>query len=503
MEDTLRTRVRLGAFEVDLRAGELRSDDRTVRLQEQPFQILLMLIGRGGETVTREEIQKKLWPNDTVVDWDHSINAAIKKLRHAFGDSADSPEYIETVARRGYRLLVAATPVPCNNNGDDAKLVRRDEPKAPNGTALVIQPTPEDLPPAPAAAPVMLVERRRSSNGSLVGKKVSHYRVLEVLGGGGMGMVYKAEDLKLERHVALKFLPDELAWDPVALRRFQREARTASSLDHPNICTIYKVEEHEGQPFLVMPLLQGGTLRDRLASLACQRQTFAVDDLLNVALQICAGLHTAHAHGIIHRDIKPANIFLTLSGQAKILDFGLAKLATANKETSSDVLYFETDALLGGATRISRRTADPTLTLLGVALGTAGYMSPEQVRGEKLDARTDIFSFGVVLYEMATGQRAFNSAVPVTVEEVILKDSPVPVRDLNPEIPPQLEAIIARALEKDRESRYQTAVEIGRDLEGVLNAGNAAAVTPTLTSMRRWLTWLAGSRFAWRSSSTT
>lgn len=457
-----------------------------------------MLIGRGGETVTREEIQKKLWPNDTVVEWDHSINAAIKKLRQAFGDSADSPQYIETVARRGYRLLVSATPVPChNNNGADPKPLRRTQVMAPNGTAAVVPPVPQEASTAcDAAPPENFVERRRPGNGSLIGKKVSYYRVLEVLGGGGMGMVYKAEDLKAERHVALKFLPDELAWDPIALQRFQREARTASSLDHPNICTIYKVEEHEGQPFLVMPLLQGETLRDRLATMASRHQTIALDELLNVALQICAGLDAAHTRGIIHRDIKPANIFLTLSGQAKILDFGLAKLAMAGKESGSDALYFETDALLGGAARISRPPADATLTRQGVALGTAGYMSPEQVRGEKLDARTDIFSFGVVLYEMATGRRAFNRAAPVTVEEAILQDTPMSVRDLNPEIPPRLEAIILRALEKDRERRYQTTVEIGRDLQQVLNACNAAAVTSTLTSMRRLLTWLAGSRSA-------
>jgi serine/threonine protein kinase len=459
-----------------------------------------MLIARGSETVTREEIQKRLWPNDTVVEWDHSINAAIKKLRQAFGDSADSPEYIETVARRGYRLLVSATPIPCHNNNDaPAKPPRRTLPKPPDETPLVIHADPGYAPPAPDAEPrVDFVERRRSTNGNLIGKKVSHYRVLEVLGGGGMGMVYKAEDLKLERHVALKFLPDELAWDPVALQRFQREARTASSLDHPNICTIYKVEEHEGQPFLVMPLLQGETLRDRLAAIANQHRTIAVDSLLNIALQICAGLDAAHARGIIHRDIKPANIFLTLSGEAKILDFGLAKLAMASKECGSDALYFETDALLGGTTRISIRPADATLTRQGAALGTAGYMSPEQVRGEKLDARTDIFSFGVVLYEMATGRRAFNRAAPVTIEESILKDTPAGVHDLNPNVPAPLEAIIVRALEKDRDRRYQTVVEIARDLQQVLNAYNAAAVTSTLTSMRRLLMWLAGSHSASR-----
>ena len=456
-----------------------------------------MLIAGRGETVTREEIQKKLWPNDTVVEWDHSINAAIKKLRHAFGDSADAPAYIETVARRGYRLLVSPAPLPSHNHqGADAKPLRRTQPTVSNVSAVLIGSGREEAPPTRDAAKPEFVERRRSPNGSLIGKKVSHYRVLEVIGGGGMGMVYKAEDLKAERQVALKFLPDELARDPLALQRFQREAQTASSFDHPNICTIYRVEEHERQPFLVMPLLQGETLRDRLATMASQQQTIAVDDLLHIALQICAGLQAAHVRGIIHRDIKPANIFLTLSGQAKILDFGLAKLA--NKKTASDIYRFPTDTLPIGAARISRRTTDATLTRMGVALGTAGYMSPEQIRGEKLDARTDIFSFGVVLYEMATVRRAFKSAAQVNLEEAILQDTPAAVRDLNPEIPPRLEAIIDRALEKDRERRYQTSVEIGRDLQELANALKPSATSSSGTSMRRWFTWLAGSRFALR-----
>ena len=302
----------------------------------------------------------------------------------------------------------------------------------------------------------------------LIGKKVSHYRVLEVLGGGGMGVVYKAEDLKLGRRVALKFLPEELASDQAALKRFESEARAASALNHPNICTIYEVEEHEGQPFLVMELLEGQTLRDLIATKATAKISLELKELIKLAVQITAGLEAAHQQGIIHRDIKPANIFVTSQGQAKILDFGLAKLFLTETTTAESPAMDGSDAesqRIRNLDTESFTASSPFLSRTGVAMGTAGYMSPEQIRGEKLDARTDLFSFGLVLYEMATGQRPFTGDTAAALHNSIQNDTHAPAHELNPKLPAMLEVIINRALEKDREVRYQTASEIRADLD--------------------------------------
>ena len=409
-----------------------------------------MLVDADGEIVTREQIMRKLWPNDTVVEFDHSINAAIKKLRKALSDPVETPLYIETVARRGYRLLM---PVARLEQGQEAAAHRLAAQAVATIQASAAKPDEAWQAPADSV--------------SLIGKKVSHYRVLQVIGGGGMGLVYRAEDLKLGRQVALKFLPDELAWDTVALRRFEREARTASSLDHPNICTIYEVEEHDEQPFLVMQLLEGKTLRDRLAAVAAEKTTLPLDELLDIAIQIAAGLEAAHAKGIIHRDIKPANIFLTISGQAKILDFGLAKAVTTAKEIGSDTVQLETGRVAVAGQPAKSIPPDATLTRLGVATGTAGYMSPEQIRGEKLDACTDIFSFGLVLYEMATGQRAFSGEMAAVLHDSILHNSPVPLRELNSTLPARLVSTIDKCLEKDRTLRFQSAAEVRTALEDV------------------------------------
>ena len=475
MQHAPSARVRFGGFELHLISGELSHGDGKVLLQEQPLQVLRMLIARDGDLVTREEIKSKLWPNDTIVEFDQSINAVIRNLRKALGDSADQPAYIETLARRGYRLKV---PVEWIAEPSDEVVEVGD------GVAARMQPEP-----------------------SLIGQKVSHYRALEVIGGGGMGMVYRAEDLKLGRQVALKFLPPELAWDAVALQRFEREARAASSLDHPNICTIYEVEEHEGQPFLVMQLLQGETLRDRLSHFAQANQKIAINELLDISVQICDGLQAAHAKGIIHRDIKPANIFLTTSGQVKILDFGLAKLVGVAEQSGSDGLQLQPDSSPAAPQPAPSNLPDATLTRFGTALGTAGYMSPEQVRGEKLDPRTDIFSFGLVLYEMATGQRAFTGETAAVVHDAILKRLPIPIHNLNPSVAPRLEQIVGKALEKDRERRYQSATKVGSDLRSL--AADRPAPVAEVSARRHqrlaglmatlsgvpWWTWFVAASF--------
>jgi serine/threonine protein kinase len=337
----------------------------------------------------------------------------------------------------------------------------------------------------------------------LAGEVVSHYRILDGLGGGGMGLVYRAEDTRLGRQVALKFLPEESVKDPAALGRFEREARSASSLEHPNICPIYEFGEHDGQPFLVMQLLEGQTLRELISSAGIGKPPLQLDKLLDLAIQIADALDAAHKKGIIHRDIKPANIFITSQGQAKILDFGLAKLARVATAVGDDMESDTRDhgTAAGAPNEAAPQTArDLFLSRTGVAMGTAGYMSPEQVRGEKLDARTDLFSLGLVLYEMATGQRAIAGDSGPALQEAILKQAPTPARQLHPELPVKLERIIQRALEKDREARYQTAAELRADLEAsrhdmesthvVRWAGLAAVVAVILiTGTILWIAW--------------
>jgi len=261
----------------------------------------------------------------------------------------------------------------------------------------------------------------------LTGTVISHYRILDGLGGGGMGLVYRAEDIKLGRRVAIKFLPEESAKNPAALGRFQREARSASALEHPNICPIYEFGEHEGQLFLVMQLLEGQTLRELISAAGLGKSPLPFDKFLDFAVQIADGLDAAHRKGIIHRDIKPANIFVTSQGQVKILDFGLAKLTRG-----TGGLYLESHeqepVLIDPKDGQATQPPDPMLSRTGVAMGTAGYMSPEQARGENLDARTDLFSFGLVLYEMTTGQRAFQGDTAPVLRDAILERAPIPVR---------------------------------------------------------------------------
>jgi serine/threonine protein kinase len=420
MSEKTRHLYEFGPFRLDPKECLLNLDGTPVPLPPKAFEALLFLVENAGHLVDKDELMRRLWP-DTFVE-DGNVAKHVSLLRKILSEATNGREYIETIPKRGYRFV--------------AEVRDLEDPRTSS-------------------------QHPAESGASLIGKKVSHYRVLQVLGGGGMGVVYKAEDLKLGRSVALKFLPEELASDAVALKRFEHEARAASALNHPNICTIYAVEEHEGQPFIAMELLEGRTLRELLAEQASaagngsKRGTLPTAELLNIAIRIVNGLDAAHLKGIIHRDIKPANIFVTSQGQVKILDFGLAKLQ------ESEALDSRPEPLAE-----PRQASNPVLTLTrtGTTVGTAAYMSPEQVRGEKLDARSDLFSFGLVLYEMAAGQRAFPGETIPELHAAILEQSPTPLRELNLGVSAKLETVVNRGLEKDRQLRYQSASEMRAEL---------------------------------------
>ena len=304
----------------------------------------------------------------------------------------------------------------------------------------------------------------------MVGQTVSHYRVLGKLGGGGMGVVYEAEDTRLGRRVALKFIPDHLVRDQRSLERFTREARAASQLNHLNICTIHDIEDNDGHPFIVMEKLEGESLKQRIREQEGPSHAMPTDEVIEIAMQVADALAASHAKGIVHRDIKPANIFLTPGGQVKILDFGLAKLTKDGKVGTS------TDSSL-----------EESLTQVGVIPGTAVYMSPEQARSEDLDVRTDIFSFGVVLYEMATGKKPFTGTNVVTTLHAVINSKPAPPRSVNPAVPKELEAIIGKAMEKDRDQRYKNAAEMKTDLSRLQQDRNKEARAESDSSLQSGL----------------
>jgi serine/threonine protein kinase/Tol biopolymer transport system component len=423
---------RFAPFELDVRAGELRKHGIRLKLREQPVRILEMLLATPGDVVLRDEIRRCLWPNNTVVEFDHAINVAILHLRNALEDSANTPRYVETVGRRGYRFIGEVEPCEA---------------------------------PAPELEPET-AERAEADPGDLSGQTLSHFRLIGKLGGGGMGVVYRAEDLKLGRQVALKFLPLPAEEAPTEmLERFRREARAASSLSHPNICTIHGVEELAGQPVIVMELLEGETLQSRLTHGA-----LAAETALALAIPLASALDAAHRKGIVHRDLKPANIMLTAQpagATVKVLDFGLAKTERAPAGVAA--------------------LAAP-ISQAGAILGTCDYMSPEQVQGLEADARSDIFSFGLVLYEMLAGRHTFQGGTAVEVMNAILKEDPPALPET---VPAGLRQVVADCLEKDPGARFDTAHDLLfalRALEAGPVSGVAWRAGPAARAGRkRWL----------------
>ncbi len=388
--------ARFGLFELDLTARELRKRGIRLHLPVQSFEILAMLVERPGDVVTREEIRERLWPHGTVVEFDHSVNSAVKRLRDCLGDSGTSPRFIETLPRRGYRLVI------------------------PVETAGIPQSAP-------------------------------HFRILGELGRGGMGVVYKAEDQVLGRTVALKFLPDELARHPPSLERFRLEARTLAALNHPGICALFGIEEHEGRLCLIMEYLDGQPL-GRLI----ETGPLGLKRALEIAIHASEAVAAAHSVGIVHHDITPANIFVSAEAQVKILDFGLAEMA--RREPAEDDASARTPAANPGV-----HPRDPA-----AIDGTTAYLSPEQVEGKSVDARADVYALGVVLYEMLCGKSPFGAGSNGSTPMAILKEEPLAPRRLRPDIPANVEQVLLCCLEKRPEDRYSSAGELCDQLKSTL-----------------------------------
>jgi serine/threonine protein kinase len=421
--------IRFGPFQLNLRAAELRRNGAKVRVPDQSIKVLTMLVQSSGEVVTREQLHQKLWPNGTIVEFDSSINAAIRRLREALDDSADAPQFIETLPRRGYRFLV---PV---EHAEAAEIFSPSGPEA-------------------------------GSDG-LEGQTISHYRIGKKLGQGAMGIVYQAEDTKLGRPVAIKFLPEELSDDPRALERFEREARAASALNHPNICTVYEVDEYEGAPFIAMEYVAGKSLDQFIPAEGLPER-----DVLSYAVQIADALARAHSAGIVHRDLKPSNIIVSRDGLVKLLDFGLAKMSAG--QASVD---------------ITAQPSEAPLTVEGAILGTLQYMAPEQLEGREADARTDIFAFGAVIYETATGRKAFEGKSQASLIAAILERKPLPISSVRHLTTSALDRIVATCLAKKPDDRWQSARDLLRELQWLKEGREPRRVTQT--GFRTWpLPWM-------------
>ena len=398
--------VRFEKFELNLTEGELRKNGIRVRLQDQPFQVLAALLERPGKLVSREALRERLWSGDTFVDFDRSLNTAIAKIREALGDAANEPRFIETLPRRGYRFIGAVE--------------RLDE-----AGEIVGLPA-----------------------GSAAERSISHYQLLEKLGEGGMGVVYKAEDTKLKRNVALKFLAPHLTQDPKARERFLREAQAAAAVDHPNICTVYEIDEAGGQIFIAMAYVEGQSLEKKT-----EAGPLEIAEALEIAMQVVQGLQAAHEKGIVHRDIKSANLMLTPQGRLKIMDFGLAQLVNRSR-----------------------------LTQTGTSLGTPAYMSPEQAKRQPTDRRTDVWSLGVVIYEMITGRLPFEGEREAAVAYSIVHQEPKPITAQRVGVPIDLDRLVGKAMAKSPNKRYQHVDEMLVDLralEGQLGDVGARHAVPT------------------------
>jgi serine/threonine protein kinase/WD40 repeat protein len=418
-------RARFSVFEANLVSRELFKHGIRIKLQKQPFEILCMLLKEPGRIVTREELRERLWPDNTFVEYEDSLNTAVRKLRVALSDSSDKPRYIETVAGQGYRFIGPLL-------GHDA-------------------------------------EENTDARDHRVGRRIGDFRLLQLLGGGGMGVVYKAEDLKLGRQVAIKFLPSELAGDAIALERLRREARAVSLLEHHNICPIYQLVEHDRESFLVMPLLDGQTLREWIETPRDVTSQTHLKSAMELSIEIADALDAAHQKGIVHRDIKPANVMVTSKGQAKILDFGVAKFLDLY-DTASDAQTHTTE-------QDDSAGANASLTRTGNTMGTPSYLSPEQILGEKLDPRSDLFSFGSLLYEMVTGRKAFPGETAADIRDAVLNAPVSPASRLNSRVSPELERILSKCLEKGRDRRYQRASEVRDDLQCLLPQCPSPAAT--------------------------